>query len=115
MLPPRITSPPSSLPKNKIPSGNTPLLTQLCSSQITASIKKKKRGITTGVIPLFLVEAAGLEPTVSSTRNWRDTTFATPRKSRVNLGVKMNEKTVKKDVIFSIKKTPENQLKIKQK
>ena len=27
----------------------------------------------------FLVEAAGLEPTVSSTRNWRDTTFATPR------------------------------------
>ena len=30
--------------------------------------------------PSFLVEAAGLEPTVSSTRNWRDTTFATPRK-----------------------------------
>ena len=30
--------------------------------------------------PLILVEAAGLEPTVSSTRNWRDTTFATPRK-----------------------------------
>ena len=29
--------------------------------------------------PSFLVEAAGLEPTVSSTRNWRDTTFATPR------------------------------------
>ena len=28
---------------------------------------------------VFLVEAAGLEPTVSSTRNWRDTTFATPR------------------------------------
>ena len=26
-----------------------------------------------------MVEAAGLEPTVSSTRNWRDTTFATPR------------------------------------
>ena len=30
---------------------------------------------------VFLVEAAGLEPTVSSTRNWRDTTFATPRKN----------------------------------
>ena len=27
----------------------------------------------------LVVEAAGLEPTVSSTRNWRDTTFATPR------------------------------------
>ena len=26
-----------------------------------------------------LVEVAGLEPTVSSTRNWRDTNFATPR------------------------------------
>ena len=31
------------------------------------------------VYPLYLVEAAGFEPTVSSTRNWRDTTFATPR------------------------------------
>ena len=29
--------------------------------------------------PLKMVEAAGFEPTVSSTRNWRDTTFATPR------------------------------------
>ena len=26
-----------------------------------------------------MVEAVGLEPAVSSTRNWRDTTFATPR------------------------------------
>ena len=31
----------------------------------------------------YLVEAAGLEPTVSSTRNWRDTTFATPRNENV--------------------------------
>ena len=45
----------------------------------TASTKQKKRkGPRKGVL-LFLVDAAGLEPTVSSTRNWRDTTFATPR------------------------------------
>ena len=31
------------------------------------------------ILSLFLVEVAGLEPTVSSTRNWRDTNFATPR------------------------------------
>ena len=30
-------------------------------------------------IKTVLVEVAGLEPTVSSTRNWRDTNFATPR------------------------------------
>ena len=35
--------------------------------------------------PYFLVEAAGLEPTVSSTRNWRDTTFATPRNEFLKL------------------------------
>ena len=35
--------------------------------------KKKDRPKT------VLVEVAGLEPTVSSTRNWRDTNFATPR------------------------------------
>ncbi len=42
---------------------------------------QKKEGPHKGVL-LFLVEAAGLEPTVSSTRNWRDTTFATPRNMR---------------------------------
>ena len=29
---------------------------------------------------VFLVEATRLELAISSTRNWRDTTFATPRK-----------------------------------
>ena len=38
------------------------------------STKKEKTVLLT-----VLVEVAGLEPTVSSTRNWRDTNFATPR------------------------------------
>ena len=41
--------------------------------------KKPKTSQKWLVFGCFLVEAAGLEPTVSSTRNWRDTTFATPR------------------------------------
>ena len=48
------------------------------------SPENKKKGLSTMTI-LLLVEAAGLEPTVSSTRNWRDTTFATPRKYRLKI------------------------------
>ena len=46
---------------------------------LTDSTKRKKTQTTRKGLSAFLVEAAGLEPTVSSTRNWRDTTFATPR------------------------------------
>ena len=42
----------------------------------TRSLRPKKEKTVKKTV---LVEVAGLEPTISSTRNWRDTNFATPR------------------------------------
>ena len=64
------------LPRSRTSTGS-PLYTVSPSSPLH---NKAKEDIPQGHIFFYLVEAAGLEPTVSSTRNWRDTTFATPRR-----------------------------------
>ena len=63
------------LPRSRTSTGS-PLCTVSPSSPLH---DKEKEDIPQGHTFFYLVEAAGLEPTVSSTRNWRDTTFATPR------------------------------------
>ena len=55
------------------------ILHSALQSEVLITHTDKKEQTTTRAVCSFLVEAAGLEPTVSSTRNWRDTTFATPR------------------------------------
>ena len=69
---------------------NPLLLKQLCSSQSTG-INVKRTESHQRLSVLFLVEAAGLEPTVSSTRNWRDTTFATPRNIKLSILTDLND------------------------
>ena len=61
------------------PSANIVKMREVCSRPRRLRQNEKKT-VKNGL----LVEAAGLEPTVSSTRNWRDTTFATPRKKYKN-------------------------------
>ena len=64
-----------------LPRSRTSTGSPLCAvSPSSPLLDKAKEDIPQGHIFFHLVEAAGLEPTVSSTRNWRDTTFATPRR-----------------------------------
>ena len=66
---------------SELPTASLGMRTHVANATVSKSVHRlgaKKKDFRKGN-PSFLVEAAGLEPTVSSTRNWRDTTFATPR------------------------------------